>query len=116
MGFRKSFDTSRNERELTGYVVKTVVGYPTAIPPVAAPLNNPPPLGVIAHGVGRFAAGLHVAFYLRRGPAGQVVSVHRELRPDLGEAGEALVRAGLFELAGRALPWSQVAAELLAAV
>jgi hypothetical protein len=42
--------------------------------------------------------------------------VHRELRPDLGEAGEALVQAGLFELAGRALPWSQVADELLAAV
>lgn len=66
--------------------------------------------------VGRFAAGLHVAFYLRRDPAGQVVSVHRELRPDLSEAGEALVRAGLFELAGRNLPWSQVAGELLAAL
>jgi len=41
--------------------------------------------------------------------------VHRELRPDIGEAGDALVRAGLFELAGRNLPWAQVAGELLAA-
>jgi hypothetical protein len=40
-------------------------------PPVAAPLNNPPPLGVIAHGVGRFSnpdnAYEHVQFTTARG-------------------------------------------------
>jgi hypothetical protein len=42
--------------------------------------------------------------------------LHRELRPDLAAAGEALVRAGVFELAERALPWSRVADDLLARV
>jgi hypothetical protein len=66
--------------------------------------------------IGRLAAGLHVAFYLRRAPGSRVVSVHRDLRPDLAEAGEALVRARIFDLSERGLPWSDVAAELLASV
>ncbi len=66
--------------------------------------------------LGRLAAGLHVAFYLRQDPAGLVVSLHRELRPDLAAAGEAPVGAGVFELAERGLPWSRVADDLLARV
>ncbi len=65
---------------------------------------------------GRLAAGLHVAFYLRRDPAGRVVSAHRELRPDLAAAADALVLAGLFELAERGLSWSEAADDLLAVV
>ena len=66
--------------------------------------------------VGRLAAGLHVAFYLRRAPGGQVVSVHRELRPDIADAGDALVRAGIFDLSERGLPWPDVAPQLLASM
>jgi tRNA(Arg) A34 adenosine deaminase TadA len=65
---------------------------------------------------GRLAAGLHVAFYLRRDPSSAVVSVHRELRPDLAAAGESLVLAGVFDLAERGLPWSEVSDDLLALV
>ena len=66
--------------------------------------------------VGRLAAGLIVAFQLRRRPEGPFIAAHRQLRPDLLAAGESLVDAGLFDRAARQLPWAQVAGPLLAAV
>jgi tRNA(adenine34) deaminase len=66
--------------------------------------------------IGRFAAGLVVAFQLRRRPGGPFIAAHRLLRPDLLAAGESLVDAGLFDRAARQLPWAQVASSLLAAV
>lgn len=65
---------------------------------------------------GRLAAGLVVAFQLRRRPDGPFIGTYRELRPDLLAAGESLVDAGLFDRAARQLPWAQVADSLLAAV
>ncbi len=47
---------------------------------------------------------------------GPVTTGPSELRPDLAAAGEALVRAGLFERAERELRRSDVAADLLAVV
>lgn len=66
--------------------------------------------------VGRLAAGLHVAFFLHRRPAGACATAHRELRPDLVDAAESLIAADLFGLAERQRPWAEVAAPLLAAV
>lgn len=66
--------------------------------------------------VGRLAAGLGVAFYLRRRPDSAFVAAYRRLRPDLAAAAEALVGAGLFDLAAQDLAWAQVAPALLAAV
>jgi tRNA(adenine34) deaminase len=66
--------------------------------------------------VGRLGAGLTVAFQLRRRPAGPFIAAHRDLRPDLLAAGEALIDAGLFDLAAGQLPWAQVADSLLAVV
>jgi tRNA(adenine34) deaminase len=65
---------------------------------------------------GRLAAGLHVAFFLRRRPAGPCATAHRELRPDLVDAAESLIAADLFGLAERERPWAEVAEPLLAAV
>jgi len=66
--------------------------------------------------VGRLAAGLHVAFFLRRKPAGPCATAHRDLRPDLVDAAESLIASDLFGLAERQLPWAEVAEPLLAAV
>jgi tRNA(Arg) A34 adenosine deaminase TadA len=65
---------------------------------------------------GRLAAGLIVAYQMRRRPGGPFIAAHRELRPDLLAAGEGLVEAGLFERADRQAPWPEVADSLLAAV
>jgi tRNA(adenine34) deaminase len=65
---------------------------------------------------GRLAAGLHLAYFLRRNPAGSCATVHRELRPDLVAAAESMIAAGLFELAARDRQWAEVAGELLSAV
>jgi tRNA(Arg) A34 adenosine deaminase TadA len=65
---------------------------------------------------GRLAAGLHLAYFLRRNPAGSCATVHRELRPDLVAAAESMIAAGLFDLAANDRPWAAVAGELLAAV
>lgn len=65
---------------------------------------------------GRLAAGLVVAYQLRRRPGGPFIAAYAELRPDLLAAGESLVGAGIFDLAARQLPWAQVANALLAAV
>lgn len=72
--------------------------------------------GPRADGFGLLAAGLHVAFYLRRKPSGHVISVHRQLRPDLAEAGQALVGAGLFDLAASGVTWSAALGRLLSVV
>jgi tRNA(Arg) A34 adenosine deaminase TadA len=64
---------------------------------------------------GRLAAGLHLAYFLRRNPAGPCATVHRELRPDLMAAADSMIAAGLFELAARDRPWAEVADRLLAA-
>ncbi len=65
---------------------------------------------------GRLAAGLAVAFQLRRRPDGPFIATYRELRPELLAAGEPLVDAGIFDRAARQLPWAKVADSLLAAV
>jgi tRNA(adenine34) deaminase len=65
---------------------------------------------------GRLAAGLHLAFFLRRNSAGPCATVHRELRPDLVAAAESMIAAGLFELAAGDRPWAEVGERLLAAV
>ena len=65
---------------------------------------------------GRLAAGLHLAYFLRRNAAGPCATVHRELRPDLAAAADSVMTAGLFELAAGEQPWSEVADQLLAAV
>jgi tRNA(Arg) A34 adenosine deaminase TadA len=65
---------------------------------------------------GRLAAGLVVAYQQRRRPGGSFIDTYRRLRPDLLAAGDALIDAGLFDLATRQQPWAQVADALLAAV
>jgi len=67
---------------------------------------------------GRLAAGLHLAYFFRRNPAGPCAIAHRELRPDLAAAADSMMAAGLFELAAgeRPRPWAEVAGRLLAAV
>jgi tRNA(adenine34) deaminase len=87
--------------------------------PVTTPYVSRVPLQVTGPdetAAGRLAAGLHVAFFLRRRPGGPCVTAHRQHRPDLVAAAEALVSAGVFGLAERQLPWAAVAARLLAAV
>ena len=66
--------------------------------------------------VGRLAAGLIVAFQLRRRPGGSFIAAHRERRPDLLAAAEGLIDAGLFDQAAGQAPWPEVAYSLLAAV
>jgi tRNA(adenine34) deaminase len=66
--------------------------------------------------VGRLAAGLIVAFQLRRRPGGPFIATYRQLRPDLLAAGESLIDAGLFDRAAGQQPWAQVADCFLAAV
>jgi tRNA(Arg) A34 adenosine deaminase TadA len=67
-------------------------------------------------GIGRLASGLVLAYALSRNPAGKFVSAFRDYRPELGVAADALIRAGLFELAGRGVRWSDAAPSLLAAI
>jgi tRNA(adenine34) deaminase len=66
--------------------------------------------------VGRLASGLPLAFSLSRNPGGKFSAAYRERRADLAACADALVRVGLFELAGRQVPWSEAAPRLLAAV
>lgn len=66
--------------------------------------------------VGRLAAGLAVAYHLRRRPAGPLIAAYRELRPDLLAAGAALIDAGIFEMARSGQQWTAVASTLMAAV
>lgn len=72
--------------------------------------------GPLEDETGRLASGLVAAYHLRRGPAGRFVAAWREERPDLLDAGVALIEAGLFELAADQQPWEAVAPALLAAV
>ncbi len=65
---------------------------------------------------GRLAAGLHLAYFLRRNPTGPCATAHRDLRPDLAAAAESMMAVGLFELAARDRPRAEVAEQLLAAV
>jgi hypothetical protein len=67
------------------------------------------------HHVHGRAAGLCLACYLRNQPSAALVAAHRKLRPDLATTGEALLRAGLFEIAQQGLTWPLAAAELLRA-
>jgi hypothetical protein len=65
--------------------------------------------------VGRLATGLCLAYYLRNKPSAALVAAYRKLRPDLAATGEALLRAGLFEIAQQGLAWPLAAVELLRA-
>jgi tRNA(Arg) A34 adenosine deaminase TadA len=67
-------------------------------------------------GVGRLAAGLAFAFVLGRHPGGEFAAAFRRLRPDLAAAGDALIDAGLRDLAAGGVPWEQAGLALLAAV
>jgi tRNA(Arg) A34 adenosine deaminase TadA len=66
--------------------------------------------------VGRLASGLPLAFSLSRNPGGKFAAAYRQRRADLAACAEALIGVGLFELAGRQVPWSEAAPRLLAAV
>jgi tRNA(adenine34) deaminase len=72
--------------------------------------------GPRADETGRLASGLVAAYHLRRRPAGRFVAAWRSARPDLLDAGAALVEAGMFELAAERQPWEAAAPALLAAV
>jgi tRNA(adenine34) deaminase len=67
-------------------------------------------------GIGRLASGLVLAYSMSRNPEGKFASAFRECRPDLGAAADGLIRAGLLDLVSRAVPWSEAAPGLLAAV
>lgn len=54
-----------------------------------------------------------MAFYLRRNPSGRVVSVHRELFPELVSVADRLIAAGAFGLASESASWQEAAAVLL---
>jgi len=71
--------------------------------------------GPRADAVGRLATGMCLAYYLRNKPSAALVAAYRKLRPDLAATGEALLRAGLFEIAQQGLSWPLAAAELLRA-
>jgi tRNA(adenine34) deaminase len=72
--------------------------------------------GPRADETGRLASGLVAAYHLQRRPAGRFVAAWRSARPDLLDAGAALIEAGLFELAADRQPWEMAAPALLAAV
>jgi hypothetical protein len=67
---------------------------------------------------GRFASVLALAFVPVRKPSAPfvtVVTAFRDRRPDLAAVSDALIVAGLTELAEHAVPWEQAAPGLLAA-
>ena len=72
--------------------------------------------GPRADAVGLLAAALHVAFYLRRNPAGKVVQVHRELTPDVVAAARNIRHAGGDRWAHDGQPLLSVFDRLLAEV
>lgn len=65
---------------------------------------------------GHLASGLVAAYHLRRRPAGRYVAACRESRPDLLDAGAALIETGMFERAADRQPWEAAEPALLAAV
>ncbi len=66
-----------------------------------------------ADGLGRLASALHVAFYLKRNSAGQVVSTHRRLAPVVLSAAEAVLAAGWTADAAARVPFLQALPDLL---
>lgn len=72
--------------------------------------------GPRADGIGRLAAGLHVAFYLHRKPTGQVIAVHRELAPVVVAVAERLIAADVFGMAAAGTPWRDARVALLEVV
>jgi len=64
--------------------------------------------------VGRLAAALALAFVQLRKPAARFVLTFRQRRPDLAAVTDALIAAGLADLADRAAPWEDAAPGLLA--
>lgn len=65
--------------------------------------------------IGRLATGLCLAYYLRNKPSATLVAAYRKLRPDLAATGEALLRAGLFDMTKQGVCWSIAATELVRA-
>jgi tRNA(adenine34) deaminase len=65
---------------------------------------------------GRLAAGLALAHTLSRSPAGGFSTVARRRAPELTGCADALIEAGLFEMAASAVPWTEAAPALLAAI
>ncbi len=72
--------------------------------------------GPRADGLGRLASALHVAFYLKRNPAGHVVSTHRRLAPSAVSAAEALLASGWGGDAAASVPFLQALPDLLGTV
>jgi len=66
--------------------------------------------------IGTLVSALHVACYLRRNPAGHVVRVYRERRPDLVAAARRLLAAGAQEGAQEGTPFDQAAPALLSVI
>lgn len=65
---------------------------------------------------GRFAAAVALAFVQVRKPAAAFVTAFRDRRPDLAAACDALIAAGLTELAAGSVPWERAGPGLLDAV
>lgn len=66
--------------------------------------------------VGLLASGLAQAFVLARSPDGNFAAAYRQRRPDLAVVAQALIDAGLLELAAQRAPWPEVGPALLATV
>ena len=64
---------------------------------------------------GRFASAVALAFVQVRKPAAAFITAFRDRRPDLAAVSDALIEAGLTELAARGAPWARAAPGLLAA-
>jgi tRNA(Arg) A34 adenosine deaminase TadA len=63
--------------------------------------------GPLDDALGRFAAALHVEFYLRRKPDGHVVAAYAEHAPAVADAGRALRRISLYERAAAGTPLAE---------
>jgi tRNA(Arg) A34 adenosine deaminase TadA len=66
--------------------------------------------------VGRLASAMALAFSLVRKPGAAFLTVYRQRRPDLAAAAEALLAAGVQEMAQQQMSWNEAAPILLAAV
>ena len=63
--------------------------------------------GPLDDALGLFAAAIHVEFFLRREPDGQVVAAYAEHAPAVAEAGRVLRRMSLYERAAAGTPLAE---------
>jgi tRNA(adenine34) deaminase len=72
--------------------------------------------GPLPGAAGRLAACLPLAFTLSRGQVSRFAAVARERAPQLTATADALVQAGVLEMAAARRPWTEAAPQLLAAL